>query len=190
MKLAGRMTFGRVGVLLVLVVLAGCGPGDKPKGFGRGADRDFDMFLGADAAGSGVLRVDYDFGREVAAPLSVSASGTNLFVAVDPGFNPILADESSFFVVADGTAITIVVTAIDPGVSLKLRGAIADAVGESAVLGVFPDVHIHPEWQVVLPEGAELGPRTITFKATAPIPYADSDEYTLILAPTFEAEEE
>lgn len=177
--------------LLLLAALASCGPGDKPKGFGRGADRDFDMFLGASASGSGTLAIDYDFGTEVAAPLSLTANGTNLFVAVDPGFNPILTDEPGFFALAEGTEIAIEVTAVDPGVSMKLNGEILEAPGDSAVLGTMPDVHVHPEWQVALPEDAALETRTITFKATSSSSgYFESDEYTLILAPTFEAEEE
>lgn len=175
---------------MALSAAAGCGPGDKPKGFGRGADRDFDMFLGADAADGGALGLDYDFSRKVTAPLSVSAGGSNLFVGVDPGFSPITSDESGFFVVADGTEITIEVTAVDPGASMKLNGEVLDAPGESAVLGTMPDVHVHPEWQVVLAEDAPLESRTITFRATAPPPYAPSPEVTLTLAPTFEAEEE
>jgi hypothetical protein len=173
-----------------MAVLAGCGPGDKPRGFGRGADRDFDIFLGASAADGGALALDYDFAQEVATPLSLSAAGQNLFVTVDPGFNPILENEPDLFVVAEGTEIVIEVTAVDPGVSLKLNGEIADAPGKSVVLGTFPDVHIHPEWQVVLPEDAALEPRTITFRATAPAgAYEASEEYTLTLAPTFEAGE-
>ncbi len=120
----------------------------------------------------------------------MSAGGSNLFVGVDPGFSPITADESGFFVVADGTEITIEVTAVDPGASIKLNGAVLDAPGESAVLGTMPDVHVHPEWQVVLLEDAALEPRAITIRATAPPPYAASPEVTLTIAPTFEAEEE
>ena len=176
--------------LLALAAAAGCGPGDKPEGFGRGPDRDFEIFLGAETAEGGALGLDYDFDHEVAAPFSVSAGGSNLFVAIDPGFNPIEADEPGFFAVADGTEITIEVVAADPGVSLKLNDAILDAPGESVVLGIVPDVHIHPEWQVVLPDDAELAPRTITFKATAPPPYADSPPVTLILAPTFDEDED
>lgn len=176
--------------LAVTASLSACGPGDKPKGFGRGADRGFDVFLGADSSEGGALGLDYDFSAAVAAPLSVSANGSNLFVAVDPGFNPITADEPGFFAVADGTEVTIVVTAVDPGVSMKLNGSLLAAAGDAAVLGVVPDTHVHPEWQVMLAEDAALEQRTITFKATAPPPYTDSPEYTLILAPTFEAEEE
>lgn len=176
--------------LLALMTAAGCGPGDEPKGFGRGPDRDFEIFLGATGADGGALGLDYAFEREVAAPLSVSAGGSRLFVAVDPGFTPIVNDERGFFAVADGTEITITVVAADPGASLKLNDAILDAPGESVVLGVVPDVHVHPEWQVVLPDDAPLESRTITFKATAPPPYADSPPVTLILAPTLEADED
>jgi hypothetical protein len=183
-------TWRHSAVVLAFAFAAGCGPGDKPDGFGRGADRDFEMFLGAKAAGEGMLAVDYDFAREVAVPLSVSSGGSNLFVGVDPGFIAILADEPQFFVIADGTEVTIELTAADPGASMKLNGVLLDAPGDTAVLGTMPDIHVHPEWQVVLPEDAVLESRTLTFRATAPAPYAPSTESTIILAPTFEAEEE
>jgi hypothetical protein len=176
--------------LLALAAVAGCGPGDEPEGFGRGPDRDFEIFLGAATADGGALGLDYDFDHEVATPLSVSAGGNNLFVAVDPGFMPIVNDEPEFFAVADGTEITIELVAADPGTSMKLNDAILDEPGESVVLGVVPDVHVHPEWQVVLAEDAALEPRTITFKATAPPPYADSPPVTLILAPTFDEDDD
>lgn len=179
------MTLG----LAMAAAVTACGPGDKPSGFGRGTERDFDIFIGATAAGGGTLVMDYDFTREVEVPLSVSLGGSDLFSEPDPGFNPITADESALFVVTEGTPLTLVVTAAEDGASVKVNGVTLAAPGDAAVLGDAVDgAHVHPEWQVVLPTGV-LEPRTISFKLTAP-GYADSAAATLTLVPTLEAHED
>jgi hypothetical protein len=185
---AGGTTRRLLLAALVAALVAGCGPGSKPEGFGEGGHEEVDLIVGSTLAGGGRLAVEYDFDREVEVTPSATLGGMTLFTSSDPGFDALEEDEpeESFFVLDDGTAVTVEITAIDPGAAVRIRGVTLDAIGEAAVLGTMPDLHHHPEWQLALPEGV-IETRTLSFKLTAASgAYDESEEYTLTLVPVEE----
>jgi hypothetical protein len=150
-----------------------------------------DMLVASTAAGGGALAIAYDFAREVQLSESFTGGGVTLWSATDPGWDALRADDParSLFRLADGTQVRIEITAIHGGcppssaqcVRVKVGSQTLDAVGESAVLGTMPDVHIHPEWTVALPTGVR-GLFTVSFRVTArSSAYASSASYTAAL---------
>jgi hypothetical protein len=69
------------------------------------------------------------------------------------------------------------ITAIDPGVSFKLGTATLDAVGEAAPIGQMPNLHVHGEWRLLLPDGV-VGAYVLAFRLTTTArAYAPSPSY-------------
>ncbi len=147
------------------------------------------LVIGSTADGGGALRVDFDFTNVVPVSFSASLGGTSIYTAGTPSFNALTTDKATAFVLDDETALSLEITALDPGATgVKVNGTVLDAVGESAVLGTFDAdagaFHAHPEWQLLLalPAGAH-GERTIGFRLTTTASgYAASDSYTLRLS--------
>jgi hypothetical protein len=155
-----------VGALLA-ALLAACGPGPAPPGFGE-SEHAGDMIVGSTADGGGDLAVEYDFDEPVVVTLSTSIGSFILYTASEPGFDLLVRDEpeESFYVLSGGVDVRLEVVEIEPGVQIKIGDAVLDAVGESAELGTTPELHLHPEWQLVLPEDAAPGEYGVSFKLT------------------------
>jgi hypothetical protein len=152
-----------------------------------------DMIIGSTADGGGALSVEYDFTGVVPVGFdSEPVPGTSLYVATDPGFDALEADEvaESFYVLDGGTPVSVQITALEPGkTAMFLNGTLLDAVGESVVLGTQGgtppnDLHHHPQLQLILalPAG-EFGEGSISFKLTTTSgSYAESASYTMTLS--------
>jgi hypothetical protein len=149
------------------------------------------MLIGSTADGGGALAVEYDFASTVKTAFSAEIAGTSIYTATEPGFDALDMDEplESFFVLDDGTQISVEITGIDAGkTAMKLNTVTLDTVGDTVVLGtqgaVPPgDLHHHPEFQLLLmlPAG-EFGEGSISFKlTTTSLAYGASAEYTITL---------
>jgi hypothetical protein len=184
----GRAALRAAVVSVYVASLTACGAGSKPDGFGEHGHED--MLIASTAAGGGQLTIEYDFTQAVETSESATIGGTVLFSATDPGFAVLEEDEPDeglFVIPEEGVSITVEVTAVDEGASMKLGDAILDAVGESAVLGAsHEELHVHPEWGLALPEGV-VEDRTIAFKLTTDAPeFEESESFTVTLTPVEE----
>jgi hypothetical protein len=140
-----------------------------------------DMLIASTAGGGGALTLVYDFANRVAVSESASGGGNTLYTGTDPGWDLLVAAGGGFFPITSGTPISVELTAIDPGVSLKIGATTLDAAGESRLLGTAPSAHVHPVWQLLLPTGL-VAERTVSFRmTTTSASYAASVAYTAIL---------
>lgn len=114
--------------------------------------------------------------------------GTRLFTTVNPGIEPLAESEpgESLYALADGTPVTLQVTAIDAGLTLRLGDATLDGVGDSVLLGTSPDFHADLAAQLALPGGSEpSGTYAVTFTlTTSAAGYQGSGELTVAFTPT------
>ena len=105
------------------------------------------------ADGGGQLVTEFDFSKptEVYETFCVNGSEICLFTSIDPGFLAPTDDEpdDEFFVLADGTAVTLEILSIDAGLTLSVNGTRLDKAGEAAQLGTTPTLHNHPSWQLL-----------------------------------------
>lgn len=184
--------FGQIIAAAVVLVLAGCGAGGAPDGFGEGHS---DISIGASDEGGGALVVDYHDADE---PIGVSFSsciggsgetcegGVVLYSSEAPGFGPVEEAEpdEGVFPLEEGTEVSIEITAIDDGASFFISEATLDEVGESAVIGIaLEGLHVHGEWRLALPGGEEpLAAYTIEFVlTTTSAAYESSEAFTVTL---------
>lgn len=115
---------------------------------------DVDMFIGSSAPGSGALRMAYSFCRPVIVTESLTVDGLTRWTSTQPGFNALAVNRpGSIYVLHDTTPIEVVLRSADPGVTLKVGSTVLDTPGGMALIGNVPDVHLHPEWRLLLPEG-------------------------------------
>jgi hypothetical protein len=171
-------------VAVLIAVAAGCGPAPEPPGFSDGPHAG-DVVVGSDERHGGSLAAEFDFDSPVEVAPSATLGGFDLYTATEPGFDVLVLDEpaESFFVLEEGTDVTFEVVEIDAGAAVKLGEAILDEPGDSALLGVAPELHLHPEWQLVVPVGEEPEDAHVTFRLTTTSEaYAASEEYVLTLA--------
>jgi len=158
--------------------------------------------IAASAEGSGQLIAHPEFDVTQPVPLFLAGcvngtgddctGGTRLFSAGNPGFEPLDEAEpaESLFTVADGTVVTLELTALTDG--LKFRGPggeMLDHVGAMLLLGTTPSFHVDLEAQLELPGG---GPPTGIFEAgfkltTTSGPYQSSDPIRVKFAPSADA---
>ena len=153
-------------------------------GTGVSAPIDIDMRLASTAANGGALRLVYDFSRPVLVNRSFSDSGLTRSTGTQPGFNAldVLRPVAGAFGLKDGTLVNLEILAIDPPVTIKLGAATLDAAGTTALIGAAPDVHVHPEWRLLLPDGA-VGSFQVTLRLTTTTrPYQNSSPYTFVLS--------
>lgn len=183
-----------VSSLLGLMTLAvGCGSGPAPDGWGQHDDH-FDIRIGSTGDGGGALVADYDFSREVpvGSPACIGGSGDDcsgglvLRSAEDPGFAPQEdADPTgSIYPLVAGTRVHLEVTSKSPEASLFIAGTSLAAVGDSVLLGeALEGLHLHGNWQVVLPGGVEPeDDYFFGFKLTSDSSrYSDSQEFIVTL---------
>ncbi|MGH7787952.1 MAG: hypothetical protein ACRERC_13860 [Candidatus Binatia bacterium] len=135
------------------------------------------------ADGGGALTISFDFAaRKIQTYPALCASGQCLYSAIDPGF--IIDDgvvPDGFFPIAAGTAVELEVVAIDPAITLRVDGTPLRQAGTRAALGEAPAVHVHPSWQLNLPEGVH-GDYLLSIKLnTTSAAYSASQVFTLTL---------
>ena len=104
-----------------------------------------------------------------------------LYSSVNPGIITPSSGSGSYSRVAPGTGIRMVIVEIDPNVTVKVGSVTLDEAGESAELGSASSLHIHPSYQVVVPEG-QLGVYPVRFRFVADSGYGESPVYELRLS--------
>lgn len=141
-----------------------------------------DMLVGATARNGGTLALRYDFSRPVLVTPSVSDSGVTRYTTTQPGFTAVTADSGTGLEpVRDGVPLRVEAVAADPDVSFKLGATTLDGPGTSAALGSAPNLHVHGEWRLLLPDGV-LAARRITFRlTTSAVGYRASPPYTFVV---------
>lgn len=168
--------------VVLTIALAGCwSDGPVP------AVEEGEILFGSTAAGSGRLATEYDFGAAVHVSFSSELGGLTVYSGVDPGFVSVDPGQrsGSLSPLAAGVPVAIEITDIDAGARLVVFDKVLAAVGDAASLGITP-VHMHPEWQLILPSGSPPTPHFVSFVFTTTDPaYAPSEPYTL----TIEVEE-
>jgi len=156
-----------------------------------------EIFAASSSDGGGALVAHAEFDVNEAIPLFFSEclggsgaecdGGTRLFSAVNPGISPLEASEpdESLYALAESTTVTLAVTAIDAGLTLRLGDALLDGVGDSVDLGTTPEFHADLESQLALPGGGEpSGTYSASFKlTTSSAIYTASEVLTLKFTP-------
>ncbi|MCW5891331.1 MAG: hypothetical protein KIT14_12375 [bacterium] len=145
---------------------------------------DVDMVVGASGENGGQLLVVHDFGRPIRTSFSVSADGLTRWTSTQPGFDavdPLTEAGPGFHPVRAGTPIRVELLAADPGASFKLGTTVLDAPGASAFVANAPDLHVHGEWRLVLPDDVR-GAFQIALRLTTTSPaYRASPPYVFVL---------
>jgi hypothetical protein len=126
---------------------------------------DVDMIIASRASGGGALVLRHDTSRPVLVTPSLSSDGTTRYTTTQPGFEALFRAEGGLFPLKNGTPVRMEITAIDPGVSFKLGTATLDTVGETAPIGQMPNLHVHGEWRLLLPDGV-VGAYVLAFRLT------------------------
>ena len=166
---------------------------------GEAAEDDHKEIVVASSAENGgalVAHPEFDTAEPIPASLADCLGGTGdecdggtrIFTTVNPGIEPLAESEpdESLYALADGTPVTLQVTALDAGLTLRLGETTLDGVGDTVVLGTSPDFHADLEAQLALPGGGEpSGTYAVTFKLTTTAAgYQGSDEVTVSFTPT------
>jgi hypothetical protein len=145
---------------------------------------DFDVIVGATRADGGGLRIVHDFSEPVLVTFSVSNDGLTRWTSSQPGFDapdPLTETGPDFHPVKNGTPLRVEIVSLDPGASFKLGAEVLDTAGESAFLANAPDLHVHGEWRLILPDGV-IGAYQIAVRLTTTSPaYAPSPPYVFTL---------
>jgi uncharacterized repeat protein (TIGR04052 family) len=154
--------------------------------------------VASNAASGGTLvpHEDFDITQPFPVPFNECFGGTGVncdggmrnFTTVNPGFVP-LADaepEESSYPLADGTAVTLVLLSIDPGLSFTIYDMPLAKAGDSVPLGQTPTFHADVSTQIVIPGGgAPGGIFSATFQfTTASSQYQNSAPFTVKYTPT------
>lgn len=103
-----------------------------------------------------------------------------LFSTTDPGVQTPSSPDGALFPVAEGTEVSLEVVALDAAVNVNVGSATLDGVGQSVVLGTASSLHIHPVFQIVVPED-EVGQYAFSFRFTA-AGYDPSPAYDMLLS--------
>jgi hypothetical protein len=128
------------------------------------------MLLGSTAANGGALGLSYDFATLNPVTSTVSIGGLTLSTSVFPGFEWLQEDapDLDLFALKSGTPFSMQVVSIDAGLSIKFGSVTLKAAGDSTVVGTttrIPGDHVHPEWQLLLPDGV-TGTYRVSFRVT------------------------
>lgn len=117
--------------------------------------------------------------------------GTQLFSAANPGLEPleVAEPEESLFPLAADTPVTLTVTALDAGLTLRLGDAQLDRVGAAVLLGDATEFHADLEAQIAIPGGQPpAGVFSMSFQlSTSSAQYQPSTIVTLKFAPSADA---
>jgi len=136
-------------------------------------------------SGGGALTIYFDFaGRKIQTFGPLCFNGDCLYSSSDNGFittTPAPAD--GYFSLADGTDVSLEIVAIDPAVTVNVSGQNLVNPGDTILLGAAPTLHVHPTWEITVPENTSLGDYPLSFKLTTPAspPYADSQVFSVTL---------
>ena len=104
-----------------------------------------------------------------------------LYSSSNPGVITPSSGTGAYSRVAPGTRIFFEIVEIDPAASVRVGPVTLDEAGESADLGTASSLHVHPAYQVVVPEG-QLGAYPVRFRFVADSGYAPSPVYELSLS--------
>ena len=132
---------GRAGVLLrgwmLALVLFGAACGSPHP---VADDPHVDLMIGASSPDGGSLVVDYDFSQAFEVYESTIVGGFVPWSGSDPGFGLVEFDEpdEGVYPLQSGVEVTLVITALDPGVAFRFNGMTLDEVGDFVVLGSSP----------------------------------------------------
>ncbi len=140
------------------------------------AQHDEDILLGSSAPNGGALVAHFDFDEKILATPSVLPG---FFTTTEPGFDAVTTTAAGRFPLANGTAVSIEITALDAGAQMQIASTTLDGPGDRAVIGTVPDLHAHPQWQLLLDDGV-TGDFTLAFRLSAS-GYDDSTEYTMTI---------
>ena len=160
-----------------------------------GEDDHKEIVIGASGpeAGSTVeLHAEFDTAEAIPASFAECLGGTGdecdggtrIYTTVNPGLSPLEEDEDSLFTLVDGARVTLEVTAIAEGLTLRLGETVLDGVGDTVELGETPEFHADIETQLAIPGGGEAtGTYAVSFKVAA-IGYTESEALTVSFTPT------
>jgi uncharacterized repeat protein (TIGR04052 family) len=113
--------------------------------------------------------------------------GMQLFTTVNPGFVAVTEaePEESSYPLADGTPVTLVLTAVDSGLTFTVNDTMLGKAGDSVSLGQSPITHADVSVQLLLPSGSAGGTFSATFQFTTTSgQYQNSDPFTIKYSPT------
>jgi len=137
-------------------------------------------------AGGGALTIEWDFSRTVAVFESFCAGEPLrcLYSAIDPGFLSETFDRNpgdDLHRLVDGTRVSVEVVSVDPATSLNVNGRELGRIGDRAVLGTMPTIHVHPAWQILAGPGSSEA-HSLAFRLTTDSPvYSPSAVYAVTL---------
>lgn len=133
--------------------------------------------------GGGALAVFWNFaGKKVqTARFFCSSEGTCVYSTIDPGFmTPPDVPPDGYHPLVDGTRVSIQALSLDPTMNVMIEGNRLEE-GIPVFLGTAPTLHVHPTWQLRVPEGVE-DDFVMTFILTTDSPaYSSSQEYSVII---------
>lgn len=143
-----------------------------------------DMLVASAEKGRGALLALYDFRQPVQLSRTFAQGDIVFFTSITPGFDALISDDPSrsAYRLKDGTAVRVELVGVSPGASVKIGNRILDTVGASVTLGTMPNLHVHPEWRLLIAEGT-TGEFWIEFKlSTTARGYSSSPPYRLRFA--------
>lgn len=188
-------------ILLSVLCVVGCGDGHDGStemqtptpgaSTPTPAEEHTEVLIGSTHAGGGDLKAEYEFDEPVAAHFSAClggagdecSGGVKVYSVVSPGFDALEEDEpsASHYRLIDGTAITLRVLSIDPGLSIRMGSTTVDSPGAMLTLGssLF---HADVEAQIAIANGEirEDGWRIAFELASSSGAYERSAAYTLV----------
>jgi len=156
-----------------------------------------EIVVGSDADGAGALVAHPEFDAGQPIPLFYDdclggsdddcSGGTRLYSAVNPGFSPLetSAPDEARYALAEGTTVTLEVTALADGLTMRLGEVTLDGAGDAVELGTTPDFHADLLTQLALPGGGEpSGTYAASLKVTTTASgYSDSEEIAISFTP-------
>lgn len=186
------LPFAPAALVIVAVLASACGDdgGKNPDPLLEHAE----FLLASTEEGGGRLTGQFEFDRPIGLFFNTCLGGTGehceggtaVYSSVSPGFEPLEEDDAqqSLYTLADGTEITLEVTAIDEELSLRIEDTVLDDAGDSVVLGETPEIHADVTSQLALPGGPPSGEYEVSFRLhTTSETYDDSQEFTLSFVP-------
>ncbi len=148
--------------------------------YASGQVHEGDLVVASSQPGGGRLMVvDYQEPRYIPVSPALCSGGTCLLSAVDPGFAGLPHDDAarSAFALRSTVPVYLEIVATGPGASIRVGSSVLKQAGERALLGRGPGLHVHPSWQLTLPEGQE-GRASLQFRlATTDRNYSPSEVY-------------
>ncbi|MBX3026822.1 metallo-mystery pair system four-Cys motif protein [bacterium] len=155
-----------------------------------------EVFVASTEENGGALLLHPEFDTSEAIPASLSdclggsddecTGGTQVFTTVNPGIEPLAESEpdESLYALAADTPVTLEITALDAGLTMRLGDTTLDRVGATVLLGSAPDFHADMQAQLALPTGTPTRSYSVSFKVTTTASgYESSSDLTLSFTP-------